>query len=139
MSASSASTLRVLVYSDDRTVREQVLRLLGPRPSPELPKVEYIEAATEPAAVRVMDGGDIDLAILDGEAAPVGGMGMARSFKAEIYRCPPILVLTGRPQDAWLAAWSNADLAVPYPPDPFGFPEQVAGLLRQRLGTSVSS
>ena len=47
-----------------------------------------------------MDKGGIDLAILDGEAVPAGGMGICRQLKDEIYRCPPVLVLIGRPEDA---------------------------------------
>ena len=65
-----------------------------------------------------MDAGGIDLAILDGEAVPAGGMGIAKQLKDEIYHCPPMLVLTGRPQDAWLATWSRAEAAVPHPIDP---------------------
>jgi len=106
--------------------------LLGRRPAPELPAVDYVECATEPVVTQYLDAGGIDLAILDGEAAPAGGMGVARQLKAEIYACPPILVLIARPQDAWLANWSLADAAVPMPLDPLTFPEAVAGLLRQR-------
>ena len=80
--------------------------------------MEYVEVATEPVVIQQMDSGTIDLAILDGEAVPAGGMGIAKQIKDEIYRCPPILVLTGRPQDAWLATWSRADAAVPHPLDP---------------------
>ena len=65
-----------------------------------------------------MDAGGVDLAILDGEAVPAGGMGIAKQLKDEIYQCPPVLVLTGRPQDAWLATWSRAEAAVPHPIDP---------------------
>ena len=68
--------------------------------------------------IRRMDVGDIDLAILDGEAVPAGGMGIARQLKDEIYRCPPVLVLTGRPQDAWLATWSRAEAARAAPDRP---------------------
>lgn len=60
-------------------------------------------------------------------------MGVCRQLKSEIYRCPPILVVIARAQDAWLASWSQADATATMPPDPFGFPETVAGLLRQRL------
>jgi DNA-binding response OmpR family regulator len=73
------------------------------------------------------------VAILDGEAAPSGGMGLARQLKHEIYRCPPILVLIGRPQDAWLATWSLADAAVAHPLDPAALANAVAGLMRLRL------
>ena len=52
-------------------------------------------------------------------------MGIAKQLKDEIYRCPPILVLTGRPQDAWLATWSRAEAAVPHPIDPLQLAETV--------------
>ena len=128
-----AATLAVLVYSDDRTAREEVLRALGRRPAPELPALRYLECATLPAVLKQMDAGGIDLAILDGEAVPAGGMGLCRQLKDEIYSCPPILVLTGRPQDAWLATWSRADGVVPRPLDPMVLADTAAALLRQRL------
>ena len=62
-----------------------------------------------------MDAGGIDLAILDGEATPEGGMGIAKQLKDEIDDGPPIVVLTGRRDDAWLASWSRAEGAVPHP------------------------
>ena len=125
--------LTVLVYGDDRAIRQQVVLALGTRPAPELPAVRYIECATEPMVIRTMDSGRIDLAILDGEAAPAGGMGVCRQLKDEIFNCPPILVLTGRPQDAWLATWSRADAVVPRPIDPMRLAEMAAHLLRQRV------
>ena len=110
-------TLKVLVYSDDRTTRRQVRLALGRRPSAELPALEYVEVATEPVVIQQADTGTFDLLILDGEAAPAGGMGVCRQLKDEIYQCPPILVLVGRPQDAWLATWSRADGVVSHPID----------------------
>jgi DNA-binding response OmpR family regulator len=80
-----------------------------------------------------MDAGGIDLAILDGEAVPAGGMGIARQLKDEIFNCPPILVLTGRVQDNWLATWSRAEAAVSHPIDPIELGETVLGLLRPRV------
>ena len=68
--------------------------------------------------IAALDAGGVDVAMLDGEATPAGGMGICRQLKDEIYRCPPVLVLTGRPQDGWLATWSRADAAVPHPLDP---------------------
>ena len=101
--------MKVLVYSDDSTTRAAVLLALGKRPHPDLPALEYVECATEPVVIATMDAGGIDLAILDGEAVPAGGMGICRQLKDEIYHCPPILVLTGRVDDGWLATWSRAD------------------------------
>jgi DNA-binding response OmpR family regulator len=124
--------LRVLVYSDDVNTRQQVILALGRRPHPDLPEVTYVEVATEPVVIANMDAGGIDLAVLDGEAVPAGGMGIAKQLKDEIYRCPPLLVLTGRPQDAWLATWSRADAAVPHPIDPIQLAEAVVALLRAR-------
>ena len=125
--------LKVLVYSDDANVRQQVILALGRRPHPDLPELEYVEVATEPVVIQNMDSGQIALAILDGEAAPAGGMGIAKQMKDEIYQCPPLLVLTGRPQDAWLATWSRADAAVPHPIDPIQLAESVIGLLHSRI------
>jgi DNA-binding response OmpR family regulator len=71
---------------------------------------------------------------LDGEAAPAGGMGLCKQLKDEIYQCPPVLVLTGRPQDAWLATWSRADMVVPHPLDPMAVVDAVAALARRRVG-----
>ncbi|WP_232675757.1 hypothetical protein [Nocardioides sp. R-C-SC26] len=130
---SSASQIKVLVYSDDVHVRQQVILALGRRPHPDLPEVQYVEVATEPVVIQNMDSGQIALAILDGEAVPAGGMGIAKQLKDEIFECPPLLVLTGRPQDAWLATWSRADAAVPHPLDPIQLAEAVVGLLRARV------
>ena len=130
----STKPLKVLVYSDDVNVRKQAILALGRRPHPDLPEVEYVEVATEPIVVQNFDAGTIDLAILDGEAVPAGGIGIAKQMKDEIASCPPIVVLTGRPQDAWLATWSRADAAVPQPMDPIVLAETVTGLL---LGTAV--
>ena len=137
--ASPDDTLRILVYSDDSDTRSQVILGLGRRPHPDLPEVEYVEVATEPVVLQQMDSGLIDLAILDGEAVPAGGMGIAKQMKDEIYRCPPILVLTGRPQDAWLATWSRADGAVPHPIDPLQLGETVLRLLRASRSAETSA
>ena len=126
--------LVILVYSDDANTRAEVMLALGRRPHPDLPAAEYVEVATEPVVLQQMDSGSVDLAILDGEAVPAGGLGIAKQMKDEIYHCPPILVLTGRPQDAWLATWSRADAAVPHPLDPRALVEAVTGLARRRRG-----
>ena len=128
----SKATLTVLVYSDNADTRQQVILALGRRPHPDLPELRYVEVATEPVVIANLDAGGVDLAILDGEAAPAGGMGIAKQLKDEIYRCPPVLVLTGRPQDAWLATWSRAEAAVPHPIDPIQLAESVVALLRSR-------
>ena len=131
--ATTSQPLKVLVYSDDVNTRSQVILALGKRPHPDFPALEYVEVATQPVVLQQMDSGTIDLAILDGEAAPAGGMGIAKQMKDEIFNCPPILVLTGRPQDAWLATWSRAEAAVPHPLDPVQLAEAVIRLLAARV------
>ena len=125
--------LKVLVYSDDRGVRQQVLSSLGRRPDQGLPPVSYVECATEPMVFAQVDAQRFDLVILDGEASPAGGMGIARQLKDEIYQCPPILVLIGRPQDGWLATWSRADAVVSHPLDPRTLAKAAAELLKRRI------
>jgi DNA-binding response OmpR family regulator len=129
----SEKNLNVLIYSDDASVREAVKLALGSRPAPELPRIDFVECATEPVVIRQMDSGTIDLAILDGEAAPAGGMGICRQLKDEIFNCPPVIVLTGRPADGWLATWSRAEGAVPHPIDPVVLAQTAATLIRRRL------
>ncbi len=124
------SPLRILVYSNNAKTREQVMLALGKRPDPDLPQVSYLEVATEPIVIQKIDAGGIDLAILDGEATPVGGMGIAKQLKDEVAHCPPIVVLTGRADDAWLASWSRAEAAVPHPLDPIVLGQRVVELLR---------
>jgi len=126
---SAEQTRTVLVYSDDRDTRAQVLRALGRRPAAGLPLLEYVECATEPVVISRMDRGGIDLVVLDGEARPAGGMGICRQLKDEIYRCPPVLLLIGRREDAWLATWSRADAVVTHPLDPHALAAAAAALL----------
>ncbi|MFR9749585.1 hypothetical protein ACL02S_00965 [Nocardia sp. 004] len=127
-----STPLRVLVYSSDADTRHQVISGLGTHPHPELPAFEYLEVATAAVVIAQLDAGGIDLAILDGEAAPAGGLGIAKQLKDEIHPCPPLLVLTGRADDAWLTSWSRAEAAISHPIDPIRLTETVAGLLRSR-------
>ncbi len=120
---------RILLYSDDVTVREQVRLAVGRRLTAKAPDITWFEVATPTAVVTAADKETWDLLILDGEADKAGGMGLCRQLKNEIYRCPPILVLTGRPQDGWLASWSLADDAVPRPFDAITLQRAIAALL----------
>jgi DNA-binding response OmpR family regulator len=137
-SKAQVKSLKVLLYSDDAKVREHLRLALGTRPDPALPELAVEDFATAPALIARMDaslkGQRVDLVVLDGEAVPVGGMGLARQLKDEIYRCPPLLVLTGRAQDGWLATWARADAVVSHPIDPVRLADVAVGLLRARVG-----
>ncbi len=142
MSMSASATLRILVYSDDSSVRAAIAGALGTRLAADLPSHVIIEFATGKALRLFTDrkgataNNQVDLFILDGEAVPEGGMGIARQLKDEIFECPPVLVITGRKEDAWLAAWSMAEASVMHPIDPFTLAHTAANLLR---GASLTS
>lgn len=134
MSQPSDTHLRratLLVYSSDARVRERVRGALGRRPSPDL-EIEIVEAATGEEVVDRCDVGDIDLAILDGEAAPTGGLGLCRQIKDELDAPPPVLVLLGRRDDAWLATWSRAEGVAMHPLDALQVTDAVLTLLQER-------
>jgi DNA-binding response OmpR family regulator len=133
-----ARTLKIMVYSDNVDTRQEIMLALGRRPSRELPEVEYVEVATEPMVMRTADAGGLDLFILDGEAAPAGGMGVCRQLKDELFKVPPIMVVVARPQDAWLATWSRADAVVSHPLNPMEMASAVTGLLRARVALNAT-
>lgn len=91
---------------------------IGRRPSLALGEFEFHEFATAPALLAAVDKERFDLLILDGEAAPTGGLGLARQLRDEIFNCPPVIVLVARQADKWLAAWSGAGASVSAPLDP---------------------
>ena len=131
--ASSSSTgATVLVYSNSADVRARVRTAVGRRPAPDVGRIDWVECATNAEVVAQLDEGGLDLLILDGEAQPTGGMGLARQFKYEITDCPPIVVLIARPQDAWLAAWALSDAVIHMPLDPIEAADVVAEQLRRR-------
>ncbi len=126
------SAFTVLVYSDDAAVRDAVRTAVGRRPDKDLGRLEWVEAATGDQVVKAVDGGGIDLAILDGEAWPTGGLGLAKQIKDEIADAPATLVLIARKDDAWLATWSLADAVVPLPIDAPALAAAVVAALRAR-------
>ena len=129
--------MKVVVYSHDADTRARVRLAIGRRPAPDVPEAEVIEVATEPMLFRLLDAGGTDVMILDGEAQPAGGMGVCRQAKDEIYNCPPVLLIIGRPDDGWLATWSRADAVVSHPIDPVALARELAGLMRQRAAGSA--
>ncbi len=126
----------IVLYSDDSSVRDAVIGALGNRVAGDMAEHVIHQFATAAALRLFVDSkkpgneSPIDLFILDGEAVPEGGLGMARQLKDEVFHCPPVMVITGRKEDAWLAAWSRAEANVLHPIDPFTLAHTVADLLR---------
>ena len=141
----TAQPLKILVYSHRPEIREAIVTAVGRRPAPDIGRVDYIEAGSVAEVLMVMDAGGIDLAILDGEAQPTGGIGLCRQLKneitgggsahrkaaAEIF-CPPIVIAVRRKDDRWLATWSQADAVIVHPLDPLAAAETVADVLRTK-------
>lgn len=128
----SAERVTVVVYSNYADVRAQVRTAVGRRPAPDCGRIDWVECATNAEVVAQLDEGGLDLVILDGEAQPTGGAGLARQFKNEYDECPPIVVLIARRQDGWLASWSLADAVMYQPLDPVDAAAVVAEQLRNR-------
>lgn len=130
----SEAPVKVLLFSDDRIVRESVRLALGRKVASDLPEIEVSEVATQGALLRTLDAGtQYTLMIFDGNAQPSGGFGMAYQVKDEYVNCPPVLLLVSREADAWLATWARAEAVAPFPIDPVTLPQQVANLIRARL------
>ena len=129
--APPVTSIRVLLFSDDSATRDAVRLAVGRRPARDVEVTSWLECATPAAVVTEVERSRFDVLVLDGESSPIGGLGLSKQLKNEIFDCPPILVLTGRPQDGWLAAWSQADLAVPHPLDPIAVARAVAELGRR--------
>jgi hypothetical protein len=133
----------IIIYSDDASVRAAIVAALGKRVADDLPEHQIEEFATGPALRAFVDRKSVtgqlraDLFILDGEAVPEGGMGIARQLKDEVFNCPPVLLITGRREDAWLAAWSRAEASVIHPIDPFTLANTVADLMRSNTAAVI--
>jgi DNA-binding response OmpR family regulator len=126
-----AETYTVLLYSDDIAVRDSIRLAIGVRPAADL-TVEFVDASTWEDCRILLDKYEIDLMVLDGEAAPAGGIGIARQTKDEYAEPPPTCVVIARAADRWLAAFAQVDATLMYPLDPVTTGQTVAAMLRDR-------
>jgi DNA-binding NarL/FixJ family response regulator len=124
-------TYTVLLYSDDPQVRESMRLAIGSRPAADL-EVTFAECAMYDEAIRLIDDVDVDLVMLDGEATPAGGIGIARQLLDEVPDCPPRVVVIARAADRWLAAYAQVDATLLHPLDPILTAQTVSALLRER-------
>jgi DNA-binding response OmpR family regulator len=126
----------VLLYSDDKAVRDKIRLAIGVRPAADL-RVEFVDAATWEECRILLDKYEIDLMVLDGEAAPAGGLGIARQTKDEYAAPPPVCVVLARAADRWLAAYAQVDQTLIYPLDPVTTGQTIAGMLRDRRNGAI--
>jgi DNA-binding response OmpR family regulator len=118
----------VLIYSDDPQVRKQLCSAIGQQPAVGT-RVSFVEAETAAQVVRLTGEGGLDLLVLDGEATPAGGIGVAGQVKAEVDNCPPTVVVLARAADRWLAAHAKVDAMLVHPVDPILAASTVVSLL----------
>ncbi|MDI1466157.1 hypothetical protein QEZ54_34795 [Catellatospora sp. KI3] len=126
------STKTVLLYSDDATVRDRMRLAIGEHPAQDL-TVEFVEASSYGECVKLVDDYEIDLLVLDGEASPGGGLGVARQLKDEIDDCPPTCVVIARAADRWLAAYARVDVTLVHPLDPIETGRAIADILHREV------
>ena len=99
----ATTRLELLVFSDDASVRQEVITGVGRRPAKGLPLVSWTEVATaEGVRLAIKDRQaqglkPFDLLVLDAEAKKLGGMGLAHELLTELDVRPPVLL--ARPLD----------------------------------------
>jgi DNA-binding response OmpR family regulator len=136
MSDAQVTQYTVLLYSDDAAVRDRIRQAIGVRPAADL-QVEFADASTWEDCRDLLDKYEIDLMVLDGEAAPAGGLGIARQTKDEYATPPPVCVVLARAADRWLAAYAQVDQTLVMPLDPVTTGQTVAAMLRARRNGAI--
>lgn len=124
--------VKVLVFSDNSSTRQAVITGVGFKASKDTAPIEWLEAATAFGVFELVDSHDIAVLVLDGETQKEGGMSVAKELANTRENLPPILMLTARPQDQWLATWAGASRIVSAPFDSQELQENLAELLRAR-------
>lgn len=122
--------MRILVVSEDPSERSRAVSALTL-----LDGADVDEATTAGGASARVDGTDYDMLIVDGDLAPKGGF----SWLYELHlaadlaggTAPPAIVLTSRPQDAWLADWARAEDVLRKPVDSFALLARVRSLTQR--------
>jgi DNA-binding response OmpR family regulator len=129
VSSTKNGPVRILVYSDNAAVREEVINAIGDSIGATHRPIEWTQVATHQMVMIKCLEQHYNLVILDNEATKLGGVGLVRQMRAELPQKPVTLLLLARQQDAWLAAWSGTNAALLRPLDPFALIAQVEQLI----------
>lgn len=135
--ANERSTAVVLLYSDDPEVRERMRLAIGQEPAADL-SVRFVEASSYDQVIRQLDEARVDLMVLDGEATPTGGIGIARQLRDEYADAPPTCMVIARAADRWLAAFARVDATLTHPLDPMTTGQTIVKLLRDHAAFSAA-
>lgn len=123
------SDAKILVFSDNADTRQAIIDGVGIRASKDTPLIQWFEAATAFGAIEVFKDNNLDLMIFDAEVQKHGGMGVAHEIIDTFDNVPPVIILTARQQDNWLATWAGATEVISAPYSPIQLQESVARLL----------
>lgn len=127
--------MRVLVVSESAAERLRAAAALRARPG-----LDVAEASSAADAHRLIDAGDLDCVVMDGDMRPEGGFSVLYEARARAQmtgeRLAPSVILVAREDDRWLARWAGADEVVVKPVDSFHVAELVLALL-ERTGGAV--
>lgn len=134
--ATQVAESTVLVYSHRPAFLQRVQFALGSHPAPGV-TLKFEELTNHGDLQRRLDHsaefGEVALCILDGEAAPTGGLGISRQFKNEREDCPAMIVIVARKDDTFLAGWSQADAILHQPIDPAALAARTVELINHRV------
>lgn len=122
--------MNILLVSSGPTLTKQVTAALPA-------DGEVLEVRTPQRGLAVLDEGDriFDVIVADADTHPSGGFYLAREIRArqtDGRDVPAIVLLLARPQDEYLAQWSQADAWVVKPIDPFDLADVVDALANHR-------
>ncbi|MEX2274520.1 MAG: hypothetical protein WEA10_03000 [Actinomycetota bacterium] len=126
--------MKVLLVSPDPKSRQVMgLAVRGiARKIGGLPPV-LLEATDGERGIAVARGEQPDVIVADEIASRAGAFALAHDLRNDMEPFPGVIViLLDRPQDVWLAKWSQADAWFVKPVDPFALADRVLELTRAK-------
>lgn len=129
MTDSAQDTMNVIIYSDDKTVRQSIIDAVGVRPGKGLPRIAWKQTATAHAFQQEIHDNEYAVAVVDGETTKISGLVAAKTVGYEEDNIPVFVALIARPQDEWLANFSGIDYTIERPLRPLAVQETLAQAL----------
>ena len=129
-SIETQAPVKILVYSDNSLLREQIMHAVGRKVAADLPEIEYVESATWQGADIKVQEQQFALLILDAETPKLGGIGFGKKVRDEYDPEMPYIVIVARPQDEWLARSAKPNAVIVAPIEPGELAAAVADILR---------
>lgn len=116
--------MNILMVADHAHAAEQI------RAAFDTAENTVFHVSTPKRALALLDDpdehGTYDLVVADNDMQPEGGLSLSREIKMRAMAgtaMPPIILLLARPQDVWLANWSQCDAWVIKPASPLDLGE----------------